>query len=124
MIMRCAVFSLVLLFAPLACNAEIAGVWKHAKTPVWLEILPHKGSAIVVRNDQHPNRVGREVLKTIKADSRQQNLWQALFYIEKLGEYKRVKIALPEADRMLITGKVGFISRSVEWVRADSLPAR
>ena len=42
---------------------------------------------------------------------------------KKLGEYKDVEISLPEADQMLIKGRVGFMSRTVEWVRVDEMPA-
>jgi hypothetical protein len=45
------------------------------------------------------------------------------FYAEKLGEYKDVEGSLPEAERMLLKGKVGFMSRTLEWVRVDKIPA-
>jgi len=69
----------------------------------------------VVDNDKFPERVGREILKNIKARAAQQNLWQGQFYIEKLGEYKRVERSLSESDEIYITGKVGFFNRTVEW---------
>jgi hypothetical protein len=50
-------------------------------------------------------------------------LWHGVIYVEKLGEYKDVEISLPEADQMLIKGRVGFMSRTVEWVRVDEMPA-
>jgi len=121
---RRALCTFALLSAPLAFSADVSGVWKHAKNPAWIEIRLEKGSATVVRNDKFPERVGREILKEIKAGNPQQGLWHGLFYVEKLGEYKRVKISLPDADRMLITGKVGFFSRTAEWMRADNKPAQ
>ena len=78
----------------------------------------------MVRNDKFPDRLGRELLKDLQADKSEQGLWHGLIYVEKLGEHKNVEVSLPEADRMLITGKFGFMSRTVEWVRVDKLPGR
>jgi hypothetical protein len=124
MIIRCALFLVTLLSAPMALSADISGIWKHAKNPAWIEIRLEEGSATVVRNDKFPERVGREILKEINASNSQQNLWHGLLYVEKLGKYKSVEISLPETERMLITAKVGFISRTAEWLRADKIPAQ
>lgn len=112
-----------LLFAPLALSGDISGVWKHAKGTVWIEIRLEEGGGTVVRNDKFSDRVGRKILKDLEADKSKQGLWHGLIYAEKLGEYKDAEVSLPEADRMLIKGKVGFMSRTVEWVRVDKLPA-
>ena len=112
-----------LLFAPLALSGDISGFWKHAKGPVWIEIRVEEGGGTVVRNDKFSDRVGRKILKDLQADKSKQALWHGLIYAEKLGEYKDVEVSLPEADRMLLKGKVGFMSRTVEWVRVDRIPA-
>jgi uncharacterized protein (DUF2147 family) len=119
MTIRSALVLFALLSAPLAISADISGIWKHAKSPAWIEIHLEKGSATVVRNDKFPDRAGREILKEIKASKSEQGLWHGQMYIEKLGEYKNIEISLPEAGRMLLTGKVGFISRTAEWLRDD-----
>ncbi|MCP4168137.1 MAG: hypothetical protein GY759_19895, partial [Chloroflexi bacterium] len=62
------------------------------------------------------------VLKDLQADESERGLWHRLIYAEKLGEYKDVEVSLPEADQMLFTGNVGFMSRTVEWVRVDKIP--
>jgi len=92
------------------------------KIPGWIEIRLEEGSATVVQNDKFPDRVGRKILKGLQADKSEQGLWHGLIYVEKLGEYKDVEVSLPETDRMLLTGKVGFFSRTVEWVRVDKIP--
>ncbi len=119
MIIRSLCFTFALFFAPLALSTDIAGSWKHAKNSAWIEINLEEGRATVVRNDKAPERVGREMIKEIKPSSKLQNLWHGMLYVEKLGEYKRVEISLSGAKRMLITGKVGFFSRTVEWIRED-----
>ena len=124
MIIRRALLLCALLFTPVAFSADISGTWKHEKNPAWIEIRLKEGSGTVVRNDKFPDRVGRKVLKDLQADKSKQGLWHGLVYAEKLGEYKNVEVSLPEADRMLIKGRVGFISRTVQWVRVDKIPAR
>jgi hypothetical protein len=113
-----------LLFAPLALSGNISGFWKHAKGPVWIEIRLEEGGGTVVRSDKFPERVGREILKEIKASKSEQELWHGLIYAEKLGEYRDVEVSLPEADGMLFTVQVGFMSRTAEWVRVDEIPAQ
>ena len=119
MIIRRVLFLCTLLSAPLALSADISGTWKHAKNPAWIEIRLEEGSGTVVRNDKFPDRVGRQILNDLEADKSKQGLWHGQIYAEKLGEYKDVEVSLPEADRMLFKGKVGFMSRTVEWVRVD-----
>ena len=122
MIIRRALLLGALLFTPVAFSADISGTWKHAKNAAWIEIRLEEGGGTVVRNDKFPDRVGRKILKDLEADKSEQGLWHGLIYAEKLGEYKDVEVSLPEADRMLFTGKVGFMSRTVEWVRIDKIP--
>lgn len=122
MTFRRALLLCAMLFTPQAFSADISGIWKHATEPGWIEIRLEEGSGTVVRNDKFPDRVGRKILKDLQADKSEQGLWHGLIYVEKLGEYKNVEVSLSEPDRMKITGKVGFISRTVEWVRVDKTP--
>ena len=112
-----------LLLAPLASADDIGGFWKHVDEPGWIEIRLDEGSATVVRNDKFPERVGRQILKDLKADGSKENLWRGQVYAERLGEYREARISLPEPDRMEFKVKVGFISRTVEWQRVEAVPA-
>jgi hypothetical protein len=112
-----------LLGAPLVAADDIAGFWKHAEEPGWIEIHLDTGKGIVVRNDKFPERVGREIVKDLSVDTSEQNLWRAQVYAERLGEYRDAEITLPEPDRMQFKVKVGFVSRTFEWVRVDDIPA-
>jgi uncharacterized protein (DUF2147 family) len=124
MIIPRALLVCALLFTPMTFSADISGIWKHEKNPAWIKIGLEEGSGTVVRNDKYPDRVGRKILNDLEADKSRQDLWHGVIYVEKLGEYKDVEVSLPEADRMLIKGKVGFMSRTVEWVRVDGIPTR
>ena len=121
MTIRSLFFTFALLFSSLALSDDIAGIWKHAEHPAWIEINLEEGRGTLVRNDKAPERVGREVLREINTSSKLNNLWYGMLHVEKQGEYKRVEISMPDSKRMLITGKVGFLSRTVEWLRDDKL---
>lgn len=110
------------LLAPWSFADDIAGFWKHADEPGWIEINLEEGRGTVVRNDRFPERVGREIVKDLKADDSKENLWLGQVYAEKLGEYKNAEISLQEPGRMEFKVKVGFMSRTIEWVRVDTVP--
>jgi hypothetical protein len=111
------------LAAPWSFAGDISGFWKHADEPGWIEINLEEARGMVVRNDKFPERVGREIVKDLKADDSERNLWRGQVYAEKLGEYKKAEISLPQPDRMAFKVKVGFMSRTIEWVRVDKVPA-
>jgi len=123
MIVRVVIFLAALLAAPLVSAGDISGFWKHSGEPGWIEIRLEDGKGTVVRNDKFPERVGREIVKDLEADESKENLWHGQVYAERLGEYKDARISLPEPDRMQFKVKVGFMSRTVEWVRVDEVPA-
>lgn len=121
MVLRHVFLLCAVVFTPIAVSADISGIWKHAQEPVWIEVSVEEGSATVVRNDRSPDRVGRTLLKYLEADKSKQGLWHGLVYVEKMGDYKDVQVSLSDNDRMHTTGKVGFMSRTVEWVRVDKI---
>lgn len=112
------------LFAAVAAAADIDGFWKNSEEPGWIEIKLDEGVGTVVRNDNYPERVGRQILRDLRADESEENLWHGQVYAERLGEYRDADISLPEPDRMEFKVKVGFINRTVEWVRVDEVPMK
>ena len=116
---RCLIVLAVACCAPfLAAAEDLNGFWKHAEEPAWIEINLEQGKGTVVRNDKFPERVGREILKDLKAEDPEKGPWRGQVYAERLGEYKDAELSLPEPGKMEIKVKVGFISRTVEWTRA------
>lgn len=115
----------VVIAAPVAMAEDLAGFWKHADEPGWIEITVEEevGRAVVVRNDVYPERVGRQILKDLRADDKHDGLWRGQVYADRLGEYKDAEISSREPGQMEIKVKVGFISRTVDWVRVESVPA-
>jgi len=122
MITRIILTLVVLLISPLTLADGISGFWKHAGESVWIEIRLKEGKGTLVRNDEFPERVGFEILKSLKTEGLEQGLWRGLVYAERLGEYKDVEISLPQPDRMVFKVKVGFMSRTVEWLRVEEAP--
>jgi uncharacterized protein (DUF2147 family) len=112
------------LSTPLASAGDIVGFWKHAEEPGWIEIRMEDGvgSGKVVRNDTYPERVGREILKGLMVDESDEALWRGQVYAERLGEYKDAEIHLEDPDQLRMKVKVGFISRTVDWVRVNEVP--
>ena len=118
-----AVMALLILLAASSVNAaDISGTWKHVDEPGWIEIDLETGVGTVMRNDKFPERVGRKILKDLQADKKKQNLWRGQVYAERAGEYKKAEVSLTEDDLMKITVKVGFMSRTLEWKRVESVP--
>tara|TARA_B110000503_G_scaffold114970_1_gene172975 strand:+ start:1031 stop:1423 length:393 start_codon:yes stop_codon:yes gene_type:complete len=112
------------LMAPLLFAAEIAGNWQHAEAPVWITIQVADGIATghVVRNDQYPERVGREILKGFKKDKSKDDTWRGQVYADKQGEYKKAGISLSDAGLLEINVWVGFVSRTIQWTSVEEIP--
>ena len=100
----------------------LAGFWQHESDPIWLAMRPDEGVAIMVRNDNRPDRVGFKVV-TKRAPTGKANRWCGRVFAAQLGEYRDATITLKNDDRMAFTVKVGFMRRTVEWQRVDAVPA-
>ena len=111
------------------CSAALAdalaGYWKHAEEPAWIEIRFENGAGTgtVRRNDNKPEAVGRVLLKELVNDEGDASSWSGQIYAERFKEYKDAAITLTDPDHMQIRVKVGFMSRTVDWTRAPTLPA-
>ena len=102
-------------------ESELAGYWQHESEPVWIEMQPETGQGVMLRNDNRPDRVGFLVVTDLEAGD-EPNDWSAQVFAARLGEYRKAEIALAADDRMVFTVKVGFMRRSVEWLRVSEVP--
>jgi hypothetical protein len=100
---------------------ELAGYWQHESEPVWIEMQPETGQGVMLRNDNRPDRVGFLVVTDLEAGD-EPNDWSAQVFAARLGEYRKAEITLAADDRMVFTVKVGFMRRSVEWLRVSEVP--
>ena len=112
-----------LLWAPAALSEGITGFWKHESEPGWIEIRFEEGvgTGTVLRNDKFPERVGTEILKDILADGN--GKWEAKVYAARAEEYRDARLHQSVPDVMEIEVKVGFITRTLKWVRVAEVPA-
>jgi uncharacterized protein (DUF2147 family) len=108
-----------------AYAADLAGLWRHAEEPVWLEIAVDGDAATgsIRRNDNKPELVGMTFLKEVKPDGNSGNQWVGQIYAESMKEFKDARINLETAEQMQIKVKVGFVSRTIKWQRVDDIPA-
>ena len=102
-------------------ETELAGYWQHESEPVWVEMQPETGQGVMLRNDNRPDRVGFLVVTDLEAGD-EPNDWSAQVFAARLGEYRKAEITLAADDRMVFTVKVGFMRRSVEWLRVSEVP--
>ena len=99
----------------------LAGFWQHESDPIWLAMQPDEGVAIMVRNDDRPDRVGFKLVTDLVAIDKPKQ-WSGQVFAAQLGEYRDATITLKNDDRMAFTVKVGFMRRTVEWQRVDAVP--
>ena len=123
-VMRAMGITLLLCLPVQFAQAEdaLAGFWQHESNPVWLAMQPDEGVAIMVRNDDRPDRVGFKVVTDLVARDNA-NQWSGRVFAAQLGEYRDATITLKNENRMAFTVKVGFVRRTVEWQRVDAVPA-
>ena len=113
---------LAALFSSQVSAQDLSGFWKHESEPAWIEVELDAGTATVVRNDRFPERVGRTILKDLAADGSDDGLWKGQIYAERLGDYKNAEVRLASPERMEITVKVAFRSRTLGWDRVEEVP--
>ena len=119
-----AVFCLLMSFLLTAevYASELDGLWQHPDDPVWIEVSVANGIGVALRNDDQPETVGFHVVRGLVEDDKAGS-WKGEVYVPQLDRYKSVGITLPDDQTLRMTVKFGFIRRSVEWSRVDSIEA-
>ena len=120
-------YKLILMLGSLLVSSglhagSLDGYWQHEKQPVWIEVQSEAGVGSVVRNDNRPEAVGFEMLRNLQKKNAEGDSWSGEVFAAPLGEYKAAEITLQDANTMKFKVKVGFMSRTVEWQRVESIP--
>jgi hypothetical protein len=117
-IQRITLLMVASLVAPWSLAGDLSGVWQNEDQPAWIEIQfsDGQGTGTVRRNDNKPEAVGRVLIKDLVVEEGGAS-WVGQIYAERLKEFKDATIALPEPERMQIVVSVGFMSRTVNWIR-------
>lgn len=117
--------SIVLLVSTSADADEASpldGFWQHPDDPVWIEVNVVSGTGVAMRNDDQPETVGFHVVRGL-VEGDKTGSWKGEVFVPQLDNYKRVIITLPDEQTLRMIVKFGFIRRSVEWSRVDSIEA-
>jgi len=124
MIVRYFLLVSTILFSPLLSAEDLTGLWKNSELPAWIEVRfdDGVGTGTVVRNDEHPDRVGRVLLKDLRPQAGDAAAWQGEIYADRLDKYTDARVTLPEPGLMRIEVKVRLFSRTVDWNRVKKLP--
>ena len=105
--------------------ADIAGVWKIDDQPAWVEIDIDAETAIatgtVRRHEDRPQAVGRVILRDLRRV--EDDVWAGQIYVARMDSFRNARIGLSGTDSLAIEVRVGFMSRTVSWSRADEVPA-
>jgi hypothetical protein len=117
-IQRITLLLLAVLVAPWSLAGDLSGVWLNEDQPAWIEIQfsDGQGTGTVRRNDNKPEAVGRVLIKDLVVEEGGAS-WVGQIYAERFKEFKDATITLPEPERMQIVVSVGFMSRTVNWIR-------
>lgn len=102
--------------------SELEGIWKLQDEPVWIEFTTADDNkvATVKRNDNNHNAVGATFLKGLSEAS--DGAWNGQIYVQRFKEFKDAEIQFPSQQEMAVKVKVGFMSRTVNWEKVNSLP--
>ncbi|MGI9325663.1 MAG: DUF2147 domain-containing protein [Pseudomonadales bacterium] len=118
--LRTLIFLFTTLIAHTASAAELAGLWKNDNEPIWMEIAVAEdalATGTVTQNERNPSAVGRVILKSLVSDREVDNLWRGQVFAARLGEFRDAQVRVVDDQRLEITVKVGFMSRTVRWTR-------
>ena len=101
---------------------ELDGYWQHPDDPVWIEVSVANGIGVAMRNDDQPETVGFHVVRGL-VEGDKAGAWKGEVFVPQLDSYKNVMVTMPDEQTLKMTVKFGFIRRSVEWSRVDSIEA-
>lgn len=116
----CLLIALLRLNEVQAGDAPPDGLWQHPKDPVWIDMSVAAGTGVAVRNDDQPDTVGFHVVRGL-AQGDKADVWKGEVYVPQLESYKNVSINLPDEQTLRMTVKFGFIRRSVDWSRVETI---
>jgi hypothetical protein len=111
------------LTSPIVMTSDthmLTGIWKHSGKDVWMEIKFDQavGTGRVFKNDKKPDSIGKPLLTELIFDTALAK-GQALMYVSQMQSRHEAKVKFAEPNLMTMKVKVGFISKTVKWLRVD-----
>ena len=121
-IVRVLILLALFVIVPSVQASPADGFWRHPEDPVWIEVNTATGVGVAIRNDGQPETVGFQVVRGLVGGDKA-GTWQGEVFVPQLDSYKSVSITLPDEQTLRMTVKFGFLRRSVEWSRVESVDA-
>jgi uncharacterized protein (DUF2147 family) len=103
---------------------QIIGYWQRGEGEAILEVRRHKDGyrGVIVASERHPETIGTEVLKSLQYDA-EDGVWRGRVHRISNGKEYKIAIGIPDSGRFIMTARVLFISRSVQFSRQAAVPS-
>lgn len=101
---------------------QILGYWQRGEGEAIIEVRRQAGSyhGVIVASEQQPETIGTEILKSLTYDPRD-GVWRGSVYRMSNGKEYKIAINIPDSDRFVMTARVLFIRRSVQFSRQTTV---
>ena len=103
---------------------QIIGYWQRGEGEAVIEVRRHKDGyrGVIVASERQPQTIGTEILKSLRYDA-EEGVWRGRVYRISNGKEYKIAIGIPDSGRFVMTARVLFISRSVQFSRQAFVPA-
>ena len=103
---------------------QIIGYWQRGEGEAVIEVRRHKDGyrGVIVASERQPQTIGTEILKSLRYDA-EEDVWRGRVYRISNGKEYKIAIGIPDSGRFVMTARVLFISRSVQFSRQAFMPA-
>ena len=102
-------------------TSKLEGQWKMSDKPILIEIKFSLdiGQGKIIAHDNDPSVVGKLLLSDIVKDS-DHELWDGFIYVPQLSRTHPMKLVLVDDQRINVKVKVGFIRKTVTFLKVDT----
>jgi len=102
---------------------QIVGYWQRGEGEAIIEVRRHKDGyrGVIVASERQPETLGMEILKSLQYDA-EEGVWRGRVYRISNGKEYKIAIGILDSGRFVMTARVLFISRSVQFSRQAAVP--
>ena len=115
--MKTVFISLCLLLSALSLSAQdtLTGIWNTGQENTKIEITEADGvfTGAIHSSDNEKAKIGAQLLKEVKPSG---EAWKGKLYSAKRGKWYNAELK-PEGNKLLVTVKAGFMSKTIEWTK-------
>lgn len=103
---------------------QIIGYWQRGEGEAILEVRRHEDGyrGVIVASERQPETIGTEILRSLRYDAKD-GVWRGRVYRMSNGKEYKIAIGILDSGRFVMTARVLFISRSVQFSRQAFVPA-